>query len=190
MIANTVGSLTEGQKSVVLGTLLGDGYMRCKTNANLEINHSRKQKDYVDWLFGVFKNLVLTPPVSRLGNNGRRAYRFTTRSLPVLTVYYDLFYKDRKKIAPPGLKLDSVTLSVWFMDDGSSPKDVYLNTQQFSYEDQKRLIAILNRDLGIASTLNKDKHYFRIRIKKESIGKLREIIGPHLVSSMKYKLPL
>jgi hypothetical protein len=35
-----VGSLTEVQHQIVIGSLLGDGAMRCKTNALLEINHS------------------------------------------------------------------------------------------------------------------------------------------------------
>lgn len=48
---NTVGSLTQLQKSVVIGTMLGDGYirkMKGRKNAFLEINHSLKQKEYVD----------------------------------------------------------------------------------------------------------------------------------------------
>ena len=30
---NTVGSLTEMQRSIIIGSLLGDGAMRCKVNA-------------------------------------------------------------------------------------------------------------------------------------------------------------
>lgn len=37
---NTEGSLTEEQKQIIVGSLLGDGAMRIKTNALLEINHS------------------------------------------------------------------------------------------------------------------------------------------------------
>jgi hypothetical protein len=58
---NTVGSLTETQRSVIVGTLLGDGAMRCKTNALLEINHSYAQREYVDWKYQVLANLVATP---------------------------------------------------------------------------------------------------------------------------------
>ena len=49
---NTVGSLTQLQKSVIAGSLLGDGYVRIvpgRKNAFLEINHSWKAKEYVDW---------------------------------------------------------------------------------------------------------------------------------------------
>jgi len=45
-VGNTVGSLSEVQHSVVVGTLLGDGSMRCKTHALLEINHSAHQRGW------------------------------------------------------------------------------------------------------------------------------------------------
>lgn len=45
---NTVGSLSQVQEEVLIGTLLGDGALRKakgKQNALLEINHSLKQKE-------------------------------------------------------------------------------------------------------------------------------------------------
>jgi hypothetical protein len=88
-MGNTVGSLTERQKAIIFGCLLGDGAMRCKTNALLEINHSiRRQREYVDWKYNEFKSIVLTKPHKRLCSAGRIAYRFTTRSLPELTEIY------------------------------------------------------------------------------------------------------
>ena len=44
---NTVGSLTQYQKSLIIGTIFGDGYLRIipgRKNAFLEINHSFSQK--------------------------------------------------------------------------------------------------------------------------------------------------
>ncbi|TSC87101.1 MAG: hypothetical protein G01um10148_206 [Parcubacteria group bacterium Gr01-1014_8] len=80
-------------------------------------------------------------------------------------------------------------LAVWFMDDGSrcSVENVYLNTQQFNFDDQEKCRAMLMR-LGIETTLNKDKKYLRVRIKTSSIPKLHKIISPHIIPSMKYKL--
>ena len=80
-----MGSLTERQKAIIVGCLLGDGAMRCKTNALLETNHSAKQRDYVEWKFSELKDMVSTGSKKRFGNAGRIAYRFTTRSLPALT---------------------------------------------------------------------------------------------------------
>ena len=62
------------QHAIVIGSLLGDGSMRCKTNAFLEINHSIHQRSYVDWKFGHLADLMTTPPKQREGNGGRVAY--------------------------------------------------------------------------------------------------------------------
>jgi hypothetical protein len=46
------------QHEIVIGTLLGDGSMRCKTNALLEINHSADQSGYVEWKYRQLADLV------------------------------------------------------------------------------------------------------------------------------------
>lgn len=189
-MVNIVGSLTKEQKSILIGCLLGDGTMRKKVNAYFEVNHAYKQKELVDWMFTKFENLVLTPPKWRKGNGNREAYRFFTRSLPVLTPFYDYFYKEGKKIIPFNLKMNPLTLAIWFMDDGSkSRSSVYFNTQQFTRKEQVRLINYLKDQFGLESTLNRDKKYFRIRIRTESTKKLVKMIYKYVLPSFRYKLP-
>lgn len=155
MKGNTEGSLSKAQKAIIVGSLLGDGYMRCKINAHLEVNHAYSQKEYVDWKYKQLKNLVRTPPIKRRGNRGRVAYRFTTRSLPSITRFYKKFYKDGRKIVPKDIELKPLTLAIWFMDDGSRcGNQLYFNTQQFLKENQKRLIQKLKNQWGVKSRLN------------------------------------
>jgi hypothetical protein len=85
------------QHQLVVGTLLGDGAMRCKTNALLEINHSAKQRAYVDWKYRHLADLVITPPKERCGNAGRIAYRFVTRSLPGPDAVFSPVLRERAK---------------------------------------------------------------------------------------------
>lgn len=189
---NTVGSLTQFQKSVILGSVLGDGYIRIvpgRKNAFLEINHSIKAKDYVDWKYSVLKNISKSPPKERKVGETRIAYRFFTRQHEEITKLLSRFYKNGKKTIPHNLKIDSLALAVWFMDDGSKSRkvDVYLNTQQFSLREQKKLLHML-REMGLKARLNKDKKYYRIRFLKESVKNLNELISPHVISSMRYKL--
>ncbi len=188
---NTVGSLSVEERTVVVGCLLGDGTMRCKTNALLEINHSMEQSDYVDWKYRKLQRFVLTPPKSRKGNGNRVAYRFTTRSLPELTEWYRKFYRYGRKQIPEDLEIDPLGLAIWIMDDGSkSYRAMYLNTQQFSIEEQNFLMAKLESKFGIRVTLNRDKHYSRIRIAVESVARLYQIVQPYLLPQFKYKFPL
>lgn len=191
-MGNTVGSLTKKQRSVIIGSLLGDGYMRRmpgRADAFLEINHSWKAKEYVDWKYSVLKNLVESPPKKRVSGENRFAYRFFTKQHRELTKLLGDFYVDGRKTIPKNLELNPIILAVWFMDDGSKSRkhDVYLNTQQFSMRDQKRLLYNL-REIGLKARLNKDKKYYRIRFLKESIPALNDIIEEHITPSMRYKL--
>src|SRR3989339_688988 len=190
-MANTVGSLTKEQKSIIVGSLLGDATMRKKTNAYLEINHAYSQKILVDWFYSKFSNFVLTPPKWRKGNGDREAYRFFTRSLPIFTSFYNQFFIGGRKIIPKNLKLNALSLAVWFMDDGSkSRSSVYLNTQQFSIKEQLELIEMLKNQFGLLATLNKDKKYFRIRIRTESMKSFIKLTEKHILPDFRYKLPL
>jgi len=75
------------------------------------------------------------------------------------------------------------------MDDGSKSRNTYyLNTQQFDLASQKTLMNILDRDLGIKSSLNRDKQYFRIRIRTESAKLFRNIVASHLLLCFRYKI--
>lgn len=199
-MGNSVGSpgkeekLSPKQKEVVIGCILGDGYLRKlegRRDAFLEINHSIKAKEYVDWKWKILKSIAASPPKSRRQNKGlwKEAYRFFTREHQELTELWRKFYKDGKKFIPKGFTLTPLSLAVWFMDDGSRTKkgDVYLNCQQFDFESQRRLLHAL-RLLGIRARMNKDGKYYRIRIYKESLPKFFEIIKPYIHPSMQYKL--
>lgn len=170
---------------------MGDGYLRKidkRKWAFLEINHSLKAKDYVDWKYEILKDIVKSEPKERkIGE--KKAYRFFTREHPEIDELYQLFYEEEKKRIPKNFTLDPLSLAVWFMDDGSRTKkgDVYLNSQQFDWKSQRRLLHAL-RIMGIRARLNKDKKYWRIRIYKESIPKFLEIILPYIHPSMMYKV--
>ena len=190
-MGNTVGSLTQEQKSIIIGSLLGDGYLRIvpgRKNAFLEINHSFSEKDYVDWKYQALKNLVKNQPKTRKGREKRIAYRFFTRQHPELTELYLKFYFNKRKIIP-GLKLNPLMIAVWFMDDGSkSYKTYYLNTQRFDYLSQMKLIQNLKEKYRIDSSLNRDKEYYRIRIKQNSAERFKELISDYVIPTMRYKL--
>jgi hypothetical protein len=177
------------QRQIIVGSLLGDGTMRCKTNALLEINHSFHQQSYVDWKYRHLADLVRTPPKARRSNGARIAYRFVTRSLPELTPYFRLFYgTGRKRI--PELELAELTLAVWFMDDGCRSRNaVYLNTQQYDEVSQSTVLRLLHEQWGIEGALNRDKTYYRVRLSVEGTRKLVQLIEPYLLSDLRYKLP-
>lgn len=77
------------------------------------------------------------------------------------------------------------------MDDGAKDSSqLRLNTQSFSREENERLIRILEATLGITVTLNRDKNYFRLRVKAKSMPRVRQLIAPYIIPSMHYKFSL
>ena len=86
------------------------------------------------------------------------------------------------------------------MDDGywdKSQNTIILCSDNFSYNEVLILIKVLEKNLNIKSTIknriksNKELCW-RIRIsgKPENISKLRELVLPHFIPSMVYKLGL
>mgnify|MGYP001582192676 CR=1 FL=1 len=191
---NTVGSLTQLQKSLIIGSILGDGYMRImhgRKNAFLEVNHAYAAKEYFDWKSAVLQSIAGSPPKTRKGNGKRIAYRFYTRQHPEITELFQRFYRNGRKIIPDDITLDALALAVWYMDDGSQCRtsDVYLNTQQFTEQDQVRLIQLLS-GMGIESRMNRDKTYWRLRKIKSSLPRFRQLIQKYIVPAMRYKIEL
>jgi hypothetical protein len=191
---NTVERLNQFQKSVIIGTILGDGYLRIvpgRQNAFLEVNHALSQREYVMWKYEVLTEVRAGVPKVRHGNENRKAIRFHTKQSAELTEIHKAFYVKGIKVIPSDFKLNALMLSVWYMDDGSRCRasDVYLNTQQFDLKSQQILLSALS-ELGLYATLNKDKEYQRIRFLKESIPRLFELMKPYIIPSMQYKIGL
>jgi recombination protein RecA len=183
--------LTEDQISVLVGSLLGDGYLDQTTMGySLRLHHGVKQKDYIEWKYNYLKNLVNTPPKIY----GTRIYCRTV-SHPFLKHLRKLFYGKNCKIIPKnflGKSINPLALAVWIMDDGTnelgSGKCLKINSQSFSYDEHKYLCSLLRRKFGLKANINKDRTYFRIRFHKESMAKLIEIVKPYILPSLFYKL--
>ncbi|MBI3019925.1 MAG: hypothetical protein HYY60_01195 [Parcubacteria group bacterium] len=116
--------------------------------------------------------------------------RFNTRQHSEITKLFRIFYRSSKKIIPE-IILNPLILSVWYMDDGSKcgRSSYYLNTQQFSLSDQKKLLHLLNLN-GLQARLNRDKEYWRIRFLMSSVPRLKQIVQNIIVPSLQYKLGL
>jgi hypothetical protein len=155
--------LTDVQRSMLIGTLLGDGSLvetSSKKNFRLKIEHGSAQRGYAFWKYECLKPFVLTPPKFQPRN---RSWMFRTISHPELTVLGDLFYKKRRKIVPAEIASflrDAISLAVWFMDDGSKNRNdgLILNTQSFTKHETERLKDCLSTNFDIDHvSLQKDK---------------------------------
>ncbi|PJE74150.1 MAG: hypothetical protein COV01_02565 [Candidatus Taylorbacteria bacterium CG10_big_fil_rev_8_21_14_0_10_41_48] len=182
------------QKQVLVGTLLGDACLAPNVygkNFRLELSQSAKQKAYLDWKAKIFHNWCLSQPHF---NKKTKSWRIKTLSHPELTTYHSIFYRDGKKVIPKSINqifCSTLGLAVWFMDDGTKgPRYGYtLNSQNFSQTDNEILVKLLQSSFGIKQvSLHRDKKYQRIYIGGRSRLKFENLIRPHIIPTMLYKL--
>lgn len=78
------------------------------------------------------------------------------------------------------------------MDDGGRRKDchgMFLNTLSYSKTEQIKLQKCLFKNFGINTRIHWITDGFRLYIPKSEARRFCEIISPHVISSMVYKLP-
>lgn len=186
-------SLSEMQKSVLFGALMGDGCIiptASGKNYRLQIEQSNRQKEYVLWKYGIFKKFVITSP--RHIRGAINSWKFRTVSHKEFIQLRHMFYRSGKKILPRRLDfiLDPLVLAVWFMDDGCLDKKrgYILNTQNFTFEENMRLKEFLSKKLDIKISLHKDRIYHRLFIRSKSMATFKSLIDSHMHPTMRYKL--
>jgi hypothetical protein len=192
-------SLSEYQKTVLIGTILGDACLESnwsKTNYRLQVRQSKEQEAYVSWKYEIFKDFVLTPPQHYKTTN---SVWFRTISHPDITKFYLEFYPHGKKIIPldtiAELLQNPLTIAVWFMDDGNIVRrkgkiqGYHLNTQSFSQEENELLSSVLRSTYGISCSVEKNHTYFRLAIYRQyDRERFVELIREYIQPSMQYKI--
>ena len=201
-IVGRLQSLFPQQFDIIVGSLLGDARLecrsvgaRCEITARLRIHHGDKQKEYVCWKYEQLKEFVLTPPRQIIWVNPKRglteiSWYFHTRSLRKFGILNQYFY-DRKKILPLYIEklLSPQALAVWFMDDGSkTTSGGTISTHSFIKEDQHRILDFLKEKYGIRASLVKDRAQWKISLSNLAFAQLVSIIQPFIVPSMTYKI--
>jgi hypothetical protein len=206
VMGNTVGrskSLVLSQRNLVIGSLLGDGRLECRSKgirsektARFRTHHGEKQKDYVLWKYKILQNIVGAAPrrIVRFDKNraiDEASYYFHTFSLEGLGRLHSLFYKGGPKSLPSTLHkiLNPEVLAVWYMDDGSYTKNgCTISTHSFSLNEQKELIRAMKQIFGVNVALLKDRKQHKLRIGSKDFSKFRKIVKPFIIPSMSYKI--
>jgi recombination protein RecA len=182
-------SLTTLQRQMVIGSILGDGTLLPTTSGScFRVHHGKQQRSYVDWKYGILAQYVRTAP-----SECRNAYYFRTVTHPEFSHLRELCYDQNRKIVSVGLlerELTDFGLAVWFMDDGASDgRQVRFNSQSFSLNENNSIIALLRAKFGLEARPNVDKGRYRLRLTAASMDRFRNLVKPHLLPDMLYKLP-
>lgn len=184
-------TITDRQKSIIVGTILGDSHITpSKPNSQLVFAHCIVQKDYFLWKYTELCNMFNKYSINNRVRNTKELTEIRGNSicLSLLNEYRDLFYIDGIKcITHDNIKLlDELGLSVLFMDDGGKADTTYqLCTQSFTREQCEIFQKYLYDKWKVQTTLNK-KNVVRVRMCSRDL--FTSIIESNIIPSMKYKI--
>ena len=193
--------LTQKQQEILVGLMLGDGHLEFNgyRGTRLQVKQMETKKEYVDWLFNEFANIVRTPPQQRPDT---KQWYFGTRYFVELEQFRKLFYENRKKIIPKNIAeliTSPLTLAIWFMDDGTldyrvkSHYNFSLSTDSFALEEVELLQNVLESRFGIRSSIqtpsSRGTKYVKLYIGKDGRDQFLRLIEPYILSCFVYKLP-
>ena len=192
--------LSDVQREILVGILLGDACLETQNAGRtyrLKIEQGIAHADYVQHLHSVLRDWVLSPPRPKQGQTRGVTtlnLAFQTVSHTELSLYGELFYRNRRKIVPEpiGELLTDRGLAYWFMDDGSmkssESKGVLFNTHAFNLDDIDRLIEVLEK-FGLLARVRRQSDGNQIYVSGASYERFVELVDPYVIEAMRYKVP-
>lgn len=202
---NRIGPHNQDVLSVIIGSLLGDGYAQQRSGEGVRICYRQSiiHKEYLFWLYNFFydrgytSNLHPRLYTRRLNKEGKEyyGYEFNTFTFRSFNWIHQIFYKNGKKVVPLIISnyLTPLALTVWISDDGCwTGSGIRIATNSFKLREVEILKVVLNSKYNLDVTIQKvwNQNQYSLYITKKSVENLREIVVPFLDSSMLYKVGL
>lgn len=204
---------------IVTGEMLGDGHIKLENkspkvvnpeniNARLEFTFSSKVLYYVNYLkFNVLSDICNNTLPTPYPKDNPAQYWFSTKRMPYITNLHNEWYKVNNegkyiKKLPDNIEnlITPVSLAHWVMGDGYFQNNlIYLCTDNFTKDEVLLLINILFNKFNIKSDIKIRKYYnnnnnivihYRIKILHDSISDFINLVKPHMIPEMYYKLGL
>lgn len=212
-----MNSISKNTEQVIIGGLLGDSCVtkNDKYNSCLTIVHGPKHLDYLKFKYNFFFEDGLTTKrgiYTKIQHNKKTnkdylAYGFFTKSMEVFSEYRTEFYiKNKKTITREILnKLEPLGLAVWFMDDGNRnirwhtkknglntihSRSLVMNIQGFSFEEAEIIKEYFSGKWLVNVKVYKQRNKPILYINAENSNKFINIIEPHIIPSLQYKIDL
>lgn len=204
--------LTQEQKDLLVGTLLGDGNLQTNTKGRTwryRALHKAQHFQYLQHKYEVMKCFCDSEPIYSKINEGRTGkmyerWYFNTTVQESFRHYGNLFYSYNTdtmvKDVPLGIEklLSPRAVAYWYMDDGAlkwlgKSNAMRICTESFSDSGVRRLQKALKELYDIETQLTRkttNKVYVgsRLAINEANSDKFVALIQPHLISCMRYKV--
>ncbi|WP_369786491.1 intein-containing recombinase RecA [Saccharomonospora xinjiangensis] len=198
--------LSDQQRQVVLGSLLGDGNLSAnrdgRRGVRFRMGHGAKQADYLDWKVALLGNIACTRTTD---DTGAVFADFTP--LPELEeLRRAVYFGDGKKhVSWDFLKaLTPLALAVWYMDDGSFAVRcegvqgrtaevggrIEIRVEALGEDSRRRLLSYLRDSYDLDVTLDHrgSGEVAVLRFSPAASERFQELVSPYMAECMEYKL--
>ncbi len=180
--------LSQRQKEILIGCVLGDAYI--SPLGKIRIEQSTKQRDYVDWKYQELHSLcygALPREIIHTLPTGKQHSSVFFLLRQYFRPWRSIFYEGRIKIFPRDLAISPLSLAVWYMDDGCwTGKKALICAESFDGIYRENMQKALIDHYGIETVVGKNG---RLVVRKKFHDQFFSLIAPHIIPSMKYKLP-
>lgn len=190
------------QKEYLYGSLLGDDCLILPPEGrypHLQVSHSSRFKDYVEWKYGFWEELAqngIRRTLVETKDEVFSSHRFQTAAHPeFLPFYRGLYGSGEKRITRDWLdKLTPLSLAVWYMDDGyfrRSRGRIHFITLAYGKKGNEIIKNYFLKRWYVKTNLQKttrgqDRYY--LWMNTENSIKFTKIIGPYILPCFSYKI--
>lgn len=169
------------------------------TYAGIIINHSIKQKFYLEYKQDLLNKLLGgSPKIRHFDNNGYPGVSLSKGHVVFKTIHKNLYPNNKKTFSREILNtFDEKCLAIWYMDDGGlgikkrngkiHAFDLILNTH-VTREENQIVIDYFKDVWGIQFTQVKNKNSYRLRCGTREARKFIEIVKPYILEGFNYKI--
>ncbi|CCA78101.1 probable intron-encoded LAGLIDADG endonuclease, partial (mitochondrion) [Serendipita indica DSM 11827] len=187
--------------SIIFGLLLSDGWLQVDStsknpNARFGLKQSIINFAFIWHVFQLLSHYCQSLPF--WGSSIMRGKLFTsvtvqTRTYPFFNFALKYFYFNGIKVLPPidwlFSYINPISLAFLITGDGAySHGGLILCTDNFTDKEVVLLISVLMYKFDLDCTLQYNGTKPRIYIRRNSMTKLRDLVEPYIIPSMKYKL--
>jgi hypothetical protein len=193
---------TKRQQSILIGTVLGDGFLQKtgKKNARLRLEHGGKQREYLMWKASQFPKLFQGKPlyIERMHPISKKKYEYwrqQSNSTPELGAWRQRFYPEGKKRIPGDLEVllsDTLSLAVWYMDDGyyyARDRVSYLYLGRVTRNEADIAKHAIEKNFNLKSNVyDKKNEGFALYFTTKEARKFHKLIRRHILPLFRHKL--
>lgn len=196
--------MTYNETALIIALLLGDGHLTSK--GSICINHSEKQKDYIQYKVNILQNIFKGKPIkihkskSIIKNKIYNTLSIRKCNKKLLMPLRQLLYPNGKKVISREVLnyLSLQGLAIWYMDDGSLIPE-YKNNKihayklslatYLSYEENVIITNYFKEQWDIYFNIHKDGTKYRLRMGTKEARKFLNLVRPYVmeVNCMHYK---